>query len=77
MKFIHRLFRDDINKNLIGAFDLIKLPISLKSGIMGGKGKKNFTETFSKSLEDTNSDEEYKVLINNKRDYNPVIMEGI
>jgi hypothetical protein len=77
MKFIYRLFRDDINKNLIGAFDLIKIPINLKSGILGSKNKsRGFTESLSKSL-DNNSDEEYKVLIENKRNYNPIIMEGI
>lgn len=78
LRFIYKLFRDDINKHLIGAFDLIKLPMSLKSGLLGSKSKhKSFSESLSKSLEPNSVNQEYKVLIDNKRNYNPIIMEGI
>ena len=54
MRFIYRLFKDDIEKISFGALDLIKLPINLKSGLFktssGAKEGGAITNTLSNSF---------------------------
>lgn len=70
MRFIYRLFKDDIEKLSFGALDLIKLPINLKTGLFKSSTTKEgggLTSTMSNSQNEQSSD--YKVMAENKRDY--------
>lgn len=53
MRFIYRLFKDDIEKISFGALDLIKIPINLKTGLFKTSGSKQggaLTNTLSNSF---------------------------
>ena len=72
---IYMMFKNDIEKvNLIGGFGLGVVG-NLKSGIFG-KGKKS-NSSGSLNEDDDKDEEEYKVLVDNKKNYNDIIMEGI
>ena len=85
---IYKLFDEDINKNIIDAFKNFKAQNLLSNKLFSSKSDMSFTRRRSSNLSEgislrngtkTGSEkkEGLKVLVDSKRKYNPIIMEGI